>query len=145
MIVHDSRVYMWRKKDEGWRPNLVTQKQIKSCYEVMVWGCITWGGVGIITSINAEKYQEILDENLWSVLARHFPAENCIFRQDNTPEHTARSTQEYLHRSDVTCISWPAQRPNLNIIENIWLSLKRKLQTRVGRIGSKEDLFRRSL
>ena len=103
---HDSRVYVWRKKDEGWRPNLVTQEQIKSCYEVMVWGCITWGGVGTITSINAEKYQEILDKNLWSVIARHFPAENYIFKQDNTPEHTARSTQEYLHRNDVTCMSW---------------------------------------
>lgn len=30
----------------------------------------------------------------------------------------------------------------LNIIENLWLLIKRKLQTRVGRIGSKEDLFR---
>ena len=120
------------------------QKQIKSCYEVMVRGCITWGGVGTITSINAEKYQEILDANLWSVLARHFPAENYIIKQDNTPEHTARSTQGYLHRNDVTCMSWPAQSPDLNIIENLWVSLKRKLQTRGGRIGNKEDLFRRT-
>ena len=146
MIGHDSRVYVWRKKDEGWRPDLVTPKQSKPCYEVMVWGCITWGGVGTITSvhgnINAEKYQEILEENLWPVIARHFPAENYIFQQDNAPVHTARSTQEYLHRNDVTCMSWPAQSPDLNIIENLWLLLKRKLQTRVGRIGSKEDLFR---
>ena len=36
MIGHDSRVYVWRKKDEGWRPDLVTPKQSKPCYEVMV-------------------------------------------------------------------------------------------------------------
>ena len=89
-----------------------------------------------------KKYQEILDENWWPVIGRHFPTENYIFQQDNTPLHKARSTQEYLHRNDVTCMSWPAQSPDLNIIENLWLLLKRKLQTRVGRIRSKKDLFR---
>ena len=93
-------------------------------------------------NINAEKYQEILDENLWPEIARHFPAGNYIFQQDNALVHTARSTQEYLHRYDVTCMSWPAQSQDLNIIENMWLLLKRKLQTRVGRIESKEDRFR---
>ena len=66
-----------------------------------------------------KKYQEILDENWWPVIGRHFPTENYIFQQDNTPLHKARSTQEYLHRNDVTCMSWPAQSPDLNIIEYV--------------------------
>ena len=37
----------------------MTPKQSKPCYEVMVWGCITWRGVGTITSVygnfNAKK------------------------------------------------------------------------------------------
>ena len=49
-----------------------------------------------------KKYQEILDENWWPVIGRHFPTENYIFQQDNAPLHKARSTQEYLHRNDVT-------------------------------------------
>lgn len=80
----------------------------------MIWGCVTWEGVGTITAvngnINAEKYQEILDENLWPVIARHFPAGN-YFQQDNAPVHRARSTQQFLHRNNITTLSWPAQSP----------------------------------
>ena len=32
MIGHDSRVYVWRNKDAGWRLDLVTPRQRKPCY-----------------------------------------------------------------------------------------------------------------
>ena len=47
-----------------------------------------------------------------------------------------------VHRNGITTMSWPAQSPDINIIENIWLYIKRKLQGRVGRIENKDDLFR---
>jgi hypothetical protein len=38
----------------------------------MVWGCITYHGVGAVTraegNTNSEKYIEIIDNNLWSVI-----------------------------------------------------------------------------
>ena len=146
VIGRDSRVYVWRKRDEGWRPDLVGPRQSKPCYEVMIWGCISWYGVGTITAvtgnINAEKYQTILDNNLWPVIARHFPDENYIFQDDNAPVHRARSTQDFIHRNGIRTMSWPAQSPDINIIENLWLLIKQKLQARVGRIASKDDLFR---
>ena len=108
--------------------------------------CITWHGVGTICdvegNINADKYQEILDNNLWPVLARHFPSGNYIFQDDNAPVHRARSTQNYLHRNGITTMSWPAQSPDINIIENLWLFIKRKLQGRIDRIQNRDDLFR---
>jgi hypothetical protein len=34
----------------------------------MIWGCVTWHGVGTLAkvngNINAKKYEEILEENL---------------------------------------------------------------------------------
>lgn len=42
MIGHDSHVHVWRKKDKGWRPDLMTPRQSKPCCEVMIWGCVTW-------------------------------------------------------------------------------------------------------
>ncbi|VDI72283.1 Hypothetical predicted protein [Mytilus galloprovincialis] len=71
--------------------------------QVMIWGCICWNGVGTLTpvegNINAVKYQEILDEHLWPVIARHFPGGNYLFQDDNAPVHRARSTQEFVARN----------------------------------------------
>jgi hypothetical protein len=98
---HDSRVHIWRKRDEGWRPDLVAPPGTRPCFEVMIWGCITWYGVGTITAvegnINAVKYQQILHDNLWPVLARYFPDGNYILQDDNAPVHRARSAQDFLH------------------------------------------------
>lgn len=145
MIGHDERVRIWRKRDEGWRPDLVEKRNSQAKYEVMIWGCICWEGVGTMTpvegNINAAKYQDILEENLWPVLARHFPQNGYFFQDDNAPVHRARSTQEYVARNRINCLSWPAQSPDLNIIENVWLFIKRKLQSRSGAIKSKENLI----
>jgi hypothetical protein len=49
----------------------------------MIWGCITYDGVGTITvvdgNINEQQYIVILDNNLWPVVVRHFPNEDYIF------------------------------------------------------------------
>lgn len=146
MIGHDERVYVWRKCGEGWRPDLVPSANVKPKYEAMIWGCITFNGVGTISdvrgNINSEKYQEILENNLWPVLARHFPTGSYLFQDDNAPVHRSRSTMDYIARNHIKSMSWPAQSPDINIIENIWLYLKRKLQCRKSRINSNADLFR---
>ena len=145
MIGHDLRVYVWRKKHEGWRPDLIQKQRPQPKFEVMIWGCICWHGVGTLAAvtgnINAVKYQEILEDNLWPVIAQHFPNGGYHFQDDNAPVHRARSTQEYIAQNGINGMSWPAQSPDMNIIENVWLYVKRKLQTRVGTIKSKDDLF----
>ena len=57
--------------------DLTSFRKEQKKFEVMIWGCICWEGVVTMApvegNINFLKYQEILEENLWPVLARHFP------------------------------------------------------------------------
>jgi hypothetical protein len=100
----------------------------------MIWGCISWNGVGIFTpvngNINTEKYQDILEEKLWPVIVRYFQRGGHFFQADNATVHQARFIQEYIARNGINCLSWPTKLPGINIIEN----LKRKLQLRVSYI-----------
>jgi len=69
--------------------NLKYRTTPRKKFGVMLWGCITFNRVETLAfidgNINAEKYEEILEENLWPVVARHFPQENYIFHDDNAP------------------------------------------------------------
>lgn len=100
--------------------------------QLMIWGCITFDGVGTVTvldgNINAQKYINIIDEQLWPVIARHFPRNNYIFQDENAPIHRARIVQEFTVQKNMHSMVWPAQSQDLNIIETIWLRLKRELK-----------------
>ena len=62
---------------------------------VMFGGCLCYDAVGTLTTVdrnmNTDKYIEVLDKNLWPVIARHFPNQSWIFQEDNAPSHVSRA------------------------------------------------------
>ena len=56
----------------------------------------------------------------------HFPG--LIFRHDNAPVHEARIIQQFLAEEKWEVLEWPAYSPDLNIIENLWAIVKKRLQ-----------------
>jgi len=83
----------------------------------MISGCITCHGSGTLcnieANINAVKYIEIQNNQLWSVMARHFPNHSYIFQDDNAPVHQARIMERYKHENNIHGIVWPAQSPDI--------------------------------
>jgi len=56
-------------------------------------------------SIDPNKYIDILENNLWPVITRHFPANNYVFQDDNAPVHRARTIVEYKLRNKIKTLS----------------------------------------
>ena len=98
----------------------------------MIWGCMTWQGVGYASKIDGrmdgDLYLQVLKDELLKTLqfyGLHPP--DIIFQQDNDPKHTCKKIKEWLEEQDLRTIVWPAQSPDLSSIEQAWGYLKRRL------------------
>ena len=60
-----------------------------------------------------------------------------VFQQDGAPSHTSRSTLSFLAAQRVQVLpNWPANSPDLNLVENCWAWISRQL---IGQIFTTED------
>ena len=119
------------------------------CESLMVWGIISFNGVGPLVRIdqveegedtlNGERYLTILKRYLlrnYSSLAM----QRLIFQQDNAPAHRYHGVQSYLDEKQILKIKWPPQSPDMSIIEDIWNEMKFRIRGKVYK--NKEKLWK---
>jgi len=138
----DGKKFVWR------RPNTELEKQnIQPTVKhggghVMVWGCMSYNGVGNLAFIegimNAQMYIDVLRDNLQQSAIKLGIQETFQFQQDNDPKHTAKKTREWLLQNVPKQLFTPPQSPDVNPIENLWHILD--LQIRKRKISNKNDL-----
>ena len=62
-------------------------------------------------------------------MKKTFPNNNGWFQEDNARPHKLKIAMTFQTENDICTLSWPAQSPDLNPIENLWSEVKKKICT----------------
>uniref|UniRef100_A0A3B1IEA9 Tc1-like transposase DDE domain-containing protein n=1 Tax=Astyanax mexicanus TaxID=7994 RepID=A0A3B1IEA9_ASTMX len=120
--------FVWCRSSEIYEEACL-KKTTKFPQSLMIWGCMSGKGTGEMTvvnsTINAQVYIDILDSFLIPSIEQMFGDNEIIFQDDNASCHRAKTVKAFLGERHIQSMSWPANSPVLNPIENLWWKLKK--------------------
>ena len=112
LICSDGVQYAWIPKNDRFNENGITPTVKFGGGSVMIWGCMTWFGPGLIIKVegkmNADQYISILRRGLIPTLEASnlipgFPLQkDLIFQQDNDPKHTSAKAKQFFRDLNIT-------------------------------------------
>ena len=138
------RLMVRRRSGEAYRPECLAPTVKHGGGSVMIWGCFSKSGTGKVRlceeRMNQAKYRVVLEEDLLPSAQMLYPnSDDWIFQQDNAPCHTAKSVKSWMEEKNIRILTWPAQSPDINPIENLWNTMKRKMENH--KPSNKAELF----
>lgn len=134
--------WVFRDRRERFHPDCLKPSFKSNRSSIMVWACFHGDTRSELQcfdkgSIDAKIYQQVLQKGLLSVIDEEeglfdsqLTPSSLIFQQDNAAIHTASTTRQFLKQWNIRSLSWPANSPDLNPIENCWTLLKREFHRR---------------
>lgn len=112
---------------------------------VMVWGAVSYYGTSEIVfesaKMTAESYKRIL-ESAFPHFKELFGPIPWTFQHDNAPIHTARAIKSWIQSQNVELMQWPPYSPDLNIVENVWAWMTRKVYENGRQYDDKNSLIK---
>ena len=122
-------IYVRRNLGKALSPSMINSTR-KFSPSIMIWGAIRNDGKKILyrcpPSVNQLTYKTILNETLPKIYTTR-----QLFQHDGAKCHTAESVRVYLEEKQVRVLkNWPAQSPDLSIIEQVWDLLNERVHRR---------------
>lgn len=124
---------VWREPEDEWSLSCVSAT-VKHSPSRMFWGCFSRKGMGPIVPLHGSAtgatHVEILRKYALPTMKRMFPRNNGWFQEDNARPHKTKVASSFCAEKNLHILSWPAQSPDLNPIENLWAEVKKKIRNK---------------
>lgn len=118
--------WVWRNRGQYNLETVVSHS--KFAPSIMIWGLFGRGykpDVFIFDETEkSENYCSMLEDNSYLLDVVTFYQGNFALQQDGVRTHTAGYTMNYLIQKCDVIINWPANSPDLNVIEMMWSLMK---------------------
>ena len=123
----DGRSYCWVKPNSGLSPTRIKPTVKHGRGSIMVWGCMTFEGVGHFC--DSELYKSILSGELMKTIEFYsLKRKDVIFQHDTDPKHSPKTTKEWSFKIALGFLTGLLEVQTWTRLNTLWDEVSRRLR-----------------